>query len=410
MAAFAAVENVFPPVPADTVVALGSWLAARGQGSAFWAFFATWVGNVAGAGAMYAVGWRHGTAWMHRRFPALADEKNERRLARASRQVRRGLTGAEPVHPGRAGDRAAVRRARCASRRSRRCSRSSLASGVWYGLVSYLAFRAGADWGALMATHHALRTLHRDRRRGGRGGGRARVVASSSSAPGLMADADARARRFLLQRFADYIALEQGLSPRTQEAYGRDLARFAEYADVKGVAAPLDITARTAARVRLPPQGPRTLARVASGATSRRCAPTSASSPATASSCATRASGSRRRSGGASSPTCSPSTRSQRLLAAPTLDDPHGLPRPGAARARVRRRPARLRVDHARRAGPAARGGARARLRQGEQGAARADRPVAPSAPSRSTCGSSGRVSRRARGRESSSSTRADGR
>jgi len=60
-----------------------------------------------------------------------------------------------------------------------------------------------------------------------------------------MADADARTRRFLLQRFTDYIALEQGLSLRTQEAYGRDLDRFAEYADVKGVAAPLDITART---------------------------------------------------------------------------------------------------------------------------------------------------------------------
>jgi membrane protein DedA with SNARE-associated domain len=26
----------------------------------------------------------------------------------------------------------------------------SLASAVWYGLVSYLAFRAGADWNALM--------------------------------------------------------------------------------------------------------------------------------------------------------------------------------------------------------------------------------------------------------------------
>ena len=55
---------------------------------------------------------------------------------------------------------------------------------------------------------------------------------------------DARARRFLLQRFTDYISLEQGLSARTQEAYYRDLERFAEYADVKGVAAPLDITAR----------------------------------------------------------------------------------------------------------------------------------------------------------------------
>jgi integrase/recombinase XerD len=59
-----------------------------------------------------------------------------------------------------------------------------------------------------------------------------------------MSDTDARARRFLLPRFADYVSLEQGLSPRTIEAYERDLARFAEFADVKGVAAPLDITAR----------------------------------------------------------------------------------------------------------------------------------------------------------------------
>ena len=55
---------------------------------------------------------------------------------------------------------------------------------------------------------------------------------------------DARARRFLLQRFTDYISLEQGLSARTQEAYYRDLERFAGYAELKGVAAPLDITAR----------------------------------------------------------------------------------------------------------------------------------------------------------------------
>src|SRR5256885_2042657 len=56
MALFAAVENVFPPVPADTIVALGSWLAARGQGSPVWAFLATWIGNIAGAAAIYFVG------------------------------------------------------------------------------------------------------------------------------------------------------------------------------------------------------------------------------------------------------------------------------------------------------------------------------------------------------------------
>ena len=59
----------------------------------------------------------------------------------------------------------------------------------------------------------------------------------------MVRDAEQRARGFLLARFTDYIALEQGLSPRTIEAYQRDLARFAEYADVKGVTAPAAITA-----------------------------------------------------------------------------------------------------------------------------------------------------------------------
>ena len=54
---------------------------------------------------------------------------------------------------------------------------------------------------------------------------------------------DRRSRGFLLARFADYITLEQGLSPRTIEAYERDLARFAEYAELKGVAVPAGITA-----------------------------------------------------------------------------------------------------------------------------------------------------------------------
>ncbi len=59
-----------------------------------------------------------------------------------------------------------------------------------------------------------------------------------------MSDTEARSRRFFLARFTDYVALEQGLSPRTQEAYQRDLQRFAEYADAKGALAPPDITAR----------------------------------------------------------------------------------------------------------------------------------------------------------------------
>ena len=59
-----------------------------------------------------------------------------------------------------------------------------------------------------------------------------------------MSDAEARGRRFLIPRFLDFIALEEGLSRLTQNAYEKDLTRFAEYADTKNAAAPLDITAR----------------------------------------------------------------------------------------------------------------------------------------------------------------------
>jgi integrase/recombinase XerD len=47
---------------------------------------------------------------------------------------------------------------------------------------------------------------------------------------------------FLLDRFADFLALERGSSERTQEAYARDVARFVEFAAVKKVAEPVAIT------------------------------------------------------------------------------------------------------------------------------------------------------------------------
>jgi integrase/recombinase XerD len=52
------------------------------------------------------------------------------------------------------------------------------------------------------------------------------------------------ARRFLLEPFNDFLLLEQGASPRTHEAYGRDLTRFASYAVTRGAVAPTDVTAR----------------------------------------------------------------------------------------------------------------------------------------------------------------------
>ncbi|HEX7979653.1 MAG TPA: DedA family protein [Gemmatimonadaceae bacterium] len=149
MAVFAAVENIFPPIPADTVVALGSWLAARGQGSPVWAFLSVWVGNVAGAAAMYFIGRRHGTAWIERRFPKIADEKSENRFRELHRKygaaslfLSRFIPGIRALVPPFAG---ALRLPPVRS-----LGAIAIASGIWYGLVSYLAFRAGAaDWDAL---------------------------------------------------------------------------------------------------------------------------------------------------------------------------------------------------------------------------------------------------------------------
>ena len=53
------------------------------------------------------------------------------------------------------------------------------------------------------------------------------------------------ALRFQLDRFSDYLTLEQGSSPRTLEAYRRDVERLVDYARSKGVQTPTDVTSRT---------------------------------------------------------------------------------------------------------------------------------------------------------------------
>jgi len=49
------------------------------------------------------------------------------------------------------------------------------------------------------------------------------------------------ARAFLIERFRDFLVLEQGASPRTDDAYQRDLERFTGYATAKGITAPAEI-------------------------------------------------------------------------------------------------------------------------------------------------------------------------
>jgi integrase/recombinase XerD len=56
--------------------------------------------------------------------------------------------------------------------------------------------------------------------------------------------ADETARAFLVERFVDFLTLEQGLSERTHEAYSRDVIRFVTYAVVKHVVTPGGVNPR----------------------------------------------------------------------------------------------------------------------------------------------------------------------
>lgn len=56
----AGVENIFPPVPADTAVALGAFLAGRGRMDPWLVFSLTWSANVLTAAAVYGLARRYG--------------------------------------------------------------------------------------------------------------------------------------------------------------------------------------------------------------------------------------------------------------------------------------------------------------------------------------------------------------
>jgi membrane protein DedA with SNARE-associated domain len=54
--ALAALENIFPPVPADTAVGIGAFLSHRGTVVATTVFAVTWVSNVTAASLVYLAG------------------------------------------------------------------------------------------------------------------------------------------------------------------------------------------------------------------------------------------------------------------------------------------------------------------------------------------------------------------
>src|SRR5690606_13094307 len=134
---------------ADTIVAFGAFLAARGGASLAGAFLATWLGNVAGAVLMLAAGRRLGAPALHGRFRALAEPAAQQRVLSLYRRwgvaalfVTRFIPAVRAVVPPLAG---ALRIPLTGTIIS-----IVLASGIWYGTIAVIAYRVGTNLDALL--------------------------------------------------------------------------------------------------------------------------------------------------------------------------------------------------------------------------------------------------------------------
>jgi len=143
----AAIENIFPPFHADTVVAFGSFLAARGKGSMIGSFLATWIGNMIGATAMYIVGREYGTSILQRFMRSDVEVARARmktlygKYGYAALFLSRFIPGVRSIVPPFAG---AAHIPTVPA-----ILIMAVASAIWYGLITWLAFSVGANWETL---------------------------------------------------------------------------------------------------------------------------------------------------------------------------------------------------------------------------------------------------------------------
>ncbi len=141
LALIAAAENIFPPIPADTVVGVGSFLAARGSGSLIVVATCIWAGNLLGAIGMYFVGRRHGSNALMKRLGGADAEARVAKLYKSygvwALFVSRFLPGVRAVVPPFAGAlKVPLRQVLPAM---------AVASAIWYGAIAWLGFRFGQN-------------------------------------------------------------------------------------------------------------------------------------------------------------------------------------------------------------------------------------------------------------------------
>lgn len=145
IAGLSAFENFFPPFPSDGVIAFGSFLASRADGSPFIVFLLGWFGNVAGAMVTYTLARRFGSDMILKRLEKYVGPTAENRMMELIDRygfgglfVSRFLPGVRAIVPPFAGAmRLPIWKVFLAV---------ASASAVWFGVITFLAFRAGDNW------------------------------------------------------------------------------------------------------------------------------------------------------------------------------------------------------------------------------------------------------------------------
>ena len=145
----AGIENFVPPIPADTFVLLGAFLAAKGHGNPFVVFAVTWVSNIGSAAIVYFLANKYGKSFFDKPFGRLLINKHQMKQIgkfydkwgipaiffsrffpafRAMVPVFAGVTHV-PF--------------------KRVIIPMALASAAWYGFVVYVGTTAGDNWEAI---------------------------------------------------------------------------------------------------------------------------------------------------------------------------------------------------------------------------------------------------------------------
>jgi len=145
----AALENIFPPIPADTFVLFGAFLAAQGRANPWGVWLATWLANAASALAVYLLAGRYGRAVFRTAVGRRVLHPGQlERLARFYHDwgtwaifFSRFIPGFRAMVPMFAG---------VSHLRPRRVLPPMIvASGIWYGAIVLLGSAAGANWTAI---------------------------------------------------------------------------------------------------------------------------------------------------------------------------------------------------------------------------------------------------------------------